>query len=455
MTILRVGLYERVSTEEQAIHGYSIETQIDNLVEYCEKNKMKIVDHYTDEGISGAKPPLKRPALHRLLEDVKAGKIDLILFTKLDRWFRSVPEYFKVQEILEAHRVEWKAIFEDYDTTTANGRLSITLFLGIAQNERERTAERVKAVLANKRKNKVACFGGKIPPMGYKKEKDENGVMRLVKDPETREMTEDFWRILVKYNNINKAIRYMDKTYGIAKAQKTWYRAIKSEFYCGMYDGIEDYCEPYVSKKDWLMIQDTSRTRVRKTKSNRVYLFSGMLRCSKCGNLLCGDASKKVYSGVPREYLSYRCRFRSTTCRKAPALTEIKVEKYLLQNLKALLQDEIANVELERTKPKPKPKNNVPALKERLRRLEVVYMAGNKSDAEYLAETAEIKALIAKGEQEAPPPERDMDGLKAILDTDFEAIYNTLEREDKQRFWRQLIKEIKLDGNKIADVIFF
>ena len=95
MGILRVGLYERVSTTEQSLNGYSIETQISNLEEYAKKNKMKIVDHYTDEGISGAKPPLKRPALKRLLEDVKAGKIDMILFTKLDRWFRSVKEYFK------------------------------------------------------------------------------------------------------------------------------------------------------------------------------------------------------------------------------------------------------------------------------------------------------------------------------------------------------------------------
>ena len=101
MTIKRVGCYERVSTEEQALKGFSIDAQIDNLEEYCKDKKLKVVDHYTDEGISGAKPPLKRPALQRLLDDVAAGKIDMILFTKLDRWFRSVPEYFKVQEILE------------------------------------------------------------------------------------------------------------------------------------------------------------------------------------------------------------------------------------------------------------------------------------------------------------------------------------------------------------------
>ena len=102
--ILRVAIYGRVSTEEQALRGFSIEAQVDALKEYAKKNNMKIVDIYLDEGISGAKPPLKRPALNRLLEDVKAGKIDMILFTKLDRWFRSVKEYFKVQEILEDNK---------------------------------------------------------------------------------------------------------------------------------------------------------------------------------------------------------------------------------------------------------------------------------------------------------------------------------------------------------------
>ena len=153
MSILRVGCYERVSTTEQAMRGFSIAAQIDNLSEYCEENGMKIVGHYTDEGISGTQPPLKRPALQQLLEDVQAGKIDMILFTKLDRWFRSVKEYFKVQDILDRHGVEWKAIHEDYDTTTANGRMAITIFLAIAQNERDKTSERVKAVFAHKRKN--------------------------------------------------------------------------------------------------------------------------------------------------------------------------------------------------------------------------------------------------------------------------------------------------------------
>lgn len=452
MTILRAGLYERVSTEEQALRGGSVQAQIDHLTEYCEKNNIKIVDHYADEGISGSKPPLKRPALQRLLDDVQAGKIDIILFTKLDRWFRSVKEYFKVQEILEKHKVEWKTTLEEYDTTSANGRMAITLFLAIAQNERERNAERVRFVLENKRKNKEACFGGKTPPIGYKKELDENGVARLVKDPETEQLMIDFWDIMIKYNNINKAIRHIQNVYGVTRTQKTWIRIAHSEFYCGMYGGVEDYCEPYVSQSDWLKIQEKARTKPRKTKDNRIYLFAGFMRCPVCGHKLCGTYKRNKYD---KEYRSYRCRFTAVDCTYRRQLSELKIEKYLLQNLEELLQNEIANAEIEKTAPKPKPKVDVAKLRERRRRLSVTYMAGSKTDAEYLQEDAELKALIEKAEQDAPPPERNTTELKELLQTNFKEIYATLDAEDKRRFWRSIIKEIKLKDNQIESVIFF
>lgn len=454
MTILRAGLYERVSTEEQALRGFSIETQIDNLTEYCEKNSLKVVDHYTDEGISGAKPPLKRPALHRLLEDVKAGKIDIILFTKLDRWFRSVKEYFKVQEILDKHGVQWKAIHENYDTTTANGQMAITIFLAVAQNERDRTAERIKVVFEHKRKNKEACFGGPNKPMGYKKERDEDGIMRLVKDPEEEQMTQEFWDILIKQNNLAAAIRHMNSLYGVTKAHKTWLRIARSPFYCGMWEGIEDFCEPYVSKADWLMVQEQAERRRQDTRAKNVYLFSGMIRCPDCGAVLCGTYKTNTRAGKKYKYLSYRCRFKFTTCTYKHSPSEKKVEKYLLKNLRPLLEKEIMEHELEKKKPKKKPKSNLPGLKERLRRLNVMYMAGNMSDADYLKEDAELKLAIAKAESEAPPPERDITPLHALLKTDFEGIYKTLEAEEKRRFWRSIIKEVKFDDKDIVDVVF-
>ncbi len=449
MAILRSAPYERVSTDEQQKYGYSIKTQIDALEEYCKENKMKIVDHYTDDGVSGGKAAFRRPQMSRLLDDVKAGKIDIILFTRLDRWFRNVKEYFKVQEILDEHGVEWRAIWEDYDTTTANGRMAITIFLAIAQNEREKGAERISVVLENKRKNKEACFGGPNLPFGYMKQKDEDGIMRLVKNPEEKQACQEFWDILIKENNLNKAIRHMGNVHGITKDWKSWKRMTQSDFYCGVHKGVIDYCEPYVSPEEFLKFQE--REIVKHTPSGSVYLFRGLMRCPECGNKLCGGTDKKPY-GV---YKSYRCRVRGRGCDNHMHISEPKIEKQLLAYLGDFLRDEIARVELEQTKPKPKPKNNVKALKEKQRRLTVAYMAGNIPDDEYLRDDAELKALIAKAESEAPPEPRDITPLKELLETDFRSIYETLNDEEKQRFWQQIIKEIKLENKRVVDVIFF
>lgn len=450
--ILRVALYGRVSTEEQALRGFSIEAQVDALKEYCEKNNMKIVDIYLDEGISGAKPPLKRPALKRLLEDVESGKIDMILFTKLDRWFRSVKEYFKVQDVLDNHKVEWKAIQEDYDTTTANGQMAITIFLAVAQNERDRTAERIKVVLDHKRKNKEACFGGQATPFGYMKKEDKDGKMRLIKDPETQQAVQEFWDILLESNNLNKAIRHMANEYGYNKDWKTWKRMTQSDFYCGIHRGVQDFCPAYVTPEQFLKFQE--RETIKGTPTGIPYYFRGMMRCPECGNKLCGNSDKR-YGRVNK---SYRCRIRGRGCSNHKAVTELKIEKQLLEDLEKWVRNTIADVEIEANKPKNKTnaEQKIKNLKERLRRLDVSYMAGNKTDAEYLKEDAEIKLLIANAEKELEISRpRKVDHLKVLLETDFRATYAILSAEEKQEFWQDLVKEIKLDGKRIKDVLFF
>ena len=113
--MLRTALYIRVSTEEQAQNGLSLEAQDHVLTDYAKNNDLFIVGRYVDEGITARKTMTKRTALMRLLDDVKQDKIDLIIFTKLDRWFRNIYEYYKAQEILDAHGVNWKTIMEQYD----------------------------------------------------------------------------------------------------------------------------------------------------------------------------------------------------------------------------------------------------------------------------------------------------------------------------------------------------
>lgn len=456
MRILRGGLFERVSTEEQSRFGFSILAQKEALEEYCEKNKIRIVDHYCDEGVSGGKPYTKRPEMKRLIDDVEAGKIDIIIFTRLDRWFRNVQEYYKVQEILDRHKVEWKAIWEDYDTTTSNGRMAITIFLAIAQNEREKTAERIKAVFDSKRSRKEAFFGKNSTPAGYIEQRDENGVMRLVKDPDVRQAFEDFWHIAVKYQNINKAAKYVTLEYGLTRGRHKWYELAKKEIYTGTYKGVEGYCPPYVSREDWLKL--IKKKPIKKTQNNRVYLFTGLIKCPKCGkNMSATYCKQERPNGDIKEYYSYRCpNAELKTCSNKRRISQIKTETWLLEHIEELMILDIERVELEKLKPKPKANTNIAALKEKLRRLDVVYMAGNKTDEEYLAEQKELKQAIEKAKAESPeePEERDLTILKETLKTDFKTIYKNLSVEDKRCFWRHIIKEIHVNENEVALVSF-
>ena len=451
--IRRVGLYGRVSTDEQALKGFSIEAQVDAMKEYCQKNDMKIVDVYLDEGKSGALPPLKRPALKRLLEDVEAGKIDIIIFTKLDRWFRSVKEYFKVQDILDNNKVEWKAIQEDYDTTTANGRMAITIFLAVAQNERDRTAERIKVVLDHKRKNKEACFGGSKPPFGYMKEADEDGKMRLVKDPETQEAVQAFWDCLLKYNSLNRAIRLMVQDYGINKDWKTWSRMTQRDFYCGMHKGVQDFCPAYITPDQFLKFQE--RDLVKQTPTGTAYYFKGLIRCHACNNKLCGESDNRR---ADKTYKQYRCRMRCRGCENPQTISEKKIEKQLLSKLDGFMKNTIAEVEIEARTPKNKTglDKKIKNLKEQLRRLNIIYMAGNKSDEEYFKEDAELKIEISKAEKElAENKPKNVDHLKELLQTDYKTMYLTLDEDGKQAFWQELIREIKMKDKNIFDVVFY
>ena len=91
--VLRCAIYIRVSTEEQHLNGLSLPAQKKALTEFANANNYNIVGYYADEGISARKPMKYRKGLLQLLEDVKKDKIDMILVTKLDRWFRNIKDY--------------------------------------------------------------------------------------------------------------------------------------------------------------------------------------------------------------------------------------------------------------------------------------------------------------------------------------------------------------------------
>lgn len=454
--ILRVALYIRVSTEEQAMHGISLIAQEDSLVRYAQDRGYKIVGIYRDEGNSARKPVSKRPVMLQLLEDVKSGKIDRILFTKFDRWSRNVREYHNVQEILEAHNVTWQATLEDYDTLSANGRLRVNIMLSVNESEADRDSERIKFVFEGKRQRKEWCFTGGPGqwPYGYMPQ-EIDGAKRCVKDPDKEPIVQDFWDYVVKYNSVRKAGMYVSEKYGITRNYRTWMVTARNELYTGTFRGVEDYCPAYVNRADWERII-LGHEIIKKTQNpDRVYLFTGLIRCPVCGNTM--KATFKTYpNDRSKEYNGYRCNNgKLRTCSFNHQLSERKIEKYLLDNIQSLLEDHIttAAVAVKEKRQQPKAQDAV-NLAEKLRRLNTIYMAGNISDDDYMTESRRLKAAIEKAkvqdEQKAPP---NLEALRAFLQSDFLTIYDSLSKEDRRRIWRSIIQEILIDGTTPTGII--
>jgi DNA invertase Pin-like site-specific DNA recombinase len=131
--IEEVAAYVRVSTTEQKLHGLSIESQKQKLVEYAENHNMKIVEWYIDEGVSGRKPIAKRPELQRMVLDAEQGHFRRIIFIKLDRLFRSLAEYPEAMKRIDP--VIWTATEDKSDLSTANGRAFVNMKLTVEELE--------------------------------------------------------------------------------------------------------------------------------------------------------------------------------------------------------------------------------------------------------------------------------------------------------------------------------
>lgn len=141
---MRCGVYVRVSTDDQRDNGYSIDSQLRMIKEYCEKNEYDIVDVYNDAGHSGK--DLMRTEMPRLLKDIKSKKIDKLVAIKVDRLTRNNYDGFWLLNYCEEHDVKIELILEPYDVSTANGEMIFGMNLVFGQRERKEIGARTNVL---------------------------------------------------------------------------------------------------------------------------------------------------------------------------------------------------------------------------------------------------------------------------------------------------------------------
>ena len=144
---VRCAVYTRKSSEEGLEQDFnSLHAQREACEAYIRSQKhegwVMLPAHYDDGGISGG--TMERPALQRMLADIRARKIDTIVVYKVDRLTRSLSDFAKIVEILDAHGVAFVSVTQHFNTTTSMGRLTLNVLLSFAQFEREVTGERIR-----------------------------------------------------------------------------------------------------------------------------------------------------------------------------------------------------------------------------------------------------------------------------------------------------------------------
>lgn len=160
----RAALYARVSTEEQALSGYSLDAQLEKMRLFCEINDLEIVGEYVDDGFSGTNT--RRPAYKKMFSPEERKKWDTLVILKMDRIHRSSKNFMHMMEDLKKNRQEFVSTFDKFNTTTAEGRFALDIIQRIAQLESEQIGQRTYIGMHEKATSKRGIMGF-TPPFGY------------------------------------------------------------------------------------------------------------------------------------------------------------------------------------------------------------------------------------------------------------------------------------------------
>ena len=312
--VKNAGIYCRVSTEDQAREGYSLPEQQEKLKDLCKFRDYKIYNIYEDAGIS-AKDMDHRPSFQRMLEDVRNGRINVIVAYKLDRLTRSVRDLEILITELEKYGCSLECALDDINTSTANGRFFVRMLTVLSQLEIERVSERTKFGLTG------AFKDGHIPGkrlLGFMRENK-----KLVINPVEKEVVERMYDLYSKGYTYSKIANiFNEETLLNRKWRETWIQKLisnplyKGDFISGAKTDnpvlYENVVEPIVSKELWEECQIQAKKNTRNYTKRNDYIFFQKILCPNCHRIL----ACKAPGGKKKRYIYYQCRDCKTFVRE-------------------------------------------------------------------------------------------------------------------------------------------
>jgi Site-specific recombinases, DNA invertase Pin homologs len=366
--VLYVAIYARVSTQEQAEEGYSIDAQIATIIAQCEREGKRVVKIYADRGVSG-KSAANRPELQQLLEDSKLGLFSEVIVWKTSRMSRSVKDLLEIVQALELQSVTFKSLTEPYDTSTPSGRLMMSLLGSIGEFERTTIIENVKLGQKARVKSGLSCGNTRL--LGYRGVENKKDVP-LVVVPDEALIVSKIFRMYVSEGKGYKAIAnalnrdgyrtIRGNLFGIVSIKEI----IANKFYCGYVSwgqhpnwnttrrrnkdpnhlSVKGKHESIISEDDWNLAQQIRATRSDKypRSYSGEFPLTGLIRCPQCGyGMVAARTVNTLKDGTKKSIRYYSCgQFRnkgSSAC-SANSVRADEAEKYVFSRIKEVLNNE-------------------------------------------------------------------------------------------------------------------
>ena len=386
MKNVKVGIYIRVSTQEQADEGYSIGEQEDRLKKYANLHSWIVYKVYSDPGVSGAK--IDRPALKQLIKDVEKNKISKVLVYKLDRLSRRQKDtLYLIEDIFNANNVDFISMTEQLDTASPLGRAMIGILATFAQLEREQIKERMQIGM-DARSKEGLYHGGGYDPVGY----DYIDGKLVVNEYEALQVKK-IYELYLDGWGITTIVNYLKK-HGYTEKYGAWSdSAVRSVLFTDIYTGVitwkgntyEGQHEALIDKETFEKVKAIKEARAKENSERynphpfkRTTLLGGLIWCGNCGaRYFAKQNTVKRYKSTdpnkkPLKYYTCYSRgktnsklIKDPTC-KNPTYNTEKLDKIILDEVRKLAVDEDYLNSILNDTEKNDPKEEIQILQDRI-----------------------------------------------------------------------------------------
>lgn len=354
---VRCAIYTRKSSEEGLDMEFnSLDAQRDACEKYIQIQKhehwVPVADQYDDGGFSGG--TIERPALKRLLQDIKDGQIDMVVVYKIDRLSRSLFDFLNLVRMLDEHNVSMVSVTQQFNTSTPMGKLMINVLMSFAQYERELTGERIRDKIASS-KRKGMWMGGP-PALGY-----DIKDRKLVVNEAEAETVRLVFDLFIAKRSVQRAVEQLRLIGARTKFRitgggkhvggnpfdvATVYKMLNNPIFLGkirhkgeVYDGLH---QPIISQETWNtaheILKISPRLRGKATKRKVPAVLVGILKCGGCGSSMTSKHARKSNGRLYRYYVP--SAHLKHTCENCPVrqIVAPEMEAVVLQQLQAIFQ---------------------------------------------------------------------------------------------------------------------